>query len=382
MDLAILADISQSLRTEDLHRLRDAIHDVVERVGVSERKTRVAVVTFGGNTSVVNNFANSTYYNANYLKTRVTEALRSNSRREGTRTDLAQRQAATKLFTTEGGDRPDVRNVMLIFTDGKFYISKKWDRRPNITLLNTTRELEKKGVRIIVVGIGKDVSKEKIKKAAGSKEEVIIHNSYGELIEKLQKLIDGICICPMDVAFIMDSSGSIKRAEFYEERLLVKKLVVQVTATGNREALILFGSSASVKAQLGQYDTAEKYIEVVQKLRKKNGRTRIDRALDVAVDEVFSSARPYAYKIVIVLSDGVQSKGAKSLRESSRPLRQANVRVLAVGIGTGMAKNRLRLMTGSDDDVVDVKDIDGHLQYIITNIYRNPCGALRKYQLV
>ena len=186
----------------------------------------------------------------------------------------------------------------------------------------------------------------------------------------------------MDVAFIMDSSGSIKRAEFYEERLLVKKLVEQVTATGNREALILFGSSASVKAQLGQYDTAEKYIEVVQKLRKKNGRTRIDRALNVAVDEVFSSARPYAYKIVVVLSDGVQSRGAKSLRESSRPLRQANVRVLAVGIGTGMAKNRLRLMTGSDDDVVDVKDIEGHLQYIITNIYRNPCGAVRKYQLV
>ena len=52
---------------------------------------------------------------------------------------------------------------------------------------------KKKGVRIIVVGIGKDVSKEKMKKAAGSKEEVIIHNSYGELIEKLQKLIDGIC---------------------------------------------------------------------------------------------------------------------------------------------------------------------------------------------
>ena len=44
-----------------------------------------------------------------------------------------------------------------------------------------------------MVGIGKDVSKEKMKKAAGSKEEVIIHNSYGELIEKLQKLIDGIC---------------------------------------------------------------------------------------------------------------------------------------------------------------------------------------------
>lgn len=186
----------------------------------------------------------------------------------------------------------------------------------------------------------------------------------------------GNLVCPMDVAFIMDSSGSIKRAEFYDEKELVKRLVARVTATANREALIMFSSSATVKAQLGQYDNAEKYLEVIQKLRKTNERSRIDRALDVAVNKVFSSARPYAYKIAVILSDGVQSRGARGLRDSSRPLRQANVRILAVGIGTGMTKNRLRLMTENDDDVVDVKDIDGYLQDIMNNVYQNPCGAV------
>ncbi|RMX50206.1 hypothetical protein pdam_00004819, partial [Pocillopora damicornis] len=38
-----------------------------------------------------------------------------------------------------------------------------------------------------------------------------------------------------------------------------------------------------------------------------------------------------------------------------------------------MAKNRLRLMTGSANDVVDVKDIEGYLQGIMTEIYRKPC---------
>lgn len=186
----------------------------------------------------------------------------------------------------------------------------------------------------------------------------------------------------MDVAFIMDSSGSIKRAEFYDEKELVKRLVARVTATANREALIMFSSSATVKAQLGQYDNAEKYLEVIQKLRKTNERSRIDRALDVAVNKVFSSARPYAYKIAVILSDGVQSRGARGLWDSSRPLRQANVRILAVGIGTGLTKNRLRLMTENDDDVVDVKDIDGYLQDVMNNVYQNTCGAVRKYQLV
>ena len=142
MDLAILADISQSLSAEDLKQLRDIIHGLVDKVGVSESGNHLAIVTFGGNASVINNFANRTYYNASFLKRSVTEALRSNSKRDGTRTDMAQHRTVTELFTAKGGDRPSVRNIVLIFTDGKFYINKRWDRRPNITLLNTTRELE------------------------------------------------------------------------------------------------------------------------------------------------------------------------------------------------------------------------------------------------
>lgn len=62
---------------------------------------------------------------------------------------------------------------------------------------------KKKGVRIIVVGIGQDVSEEKMKKAAGSKGKVIIRNSYQELIEKLHKLIDEICSKLKVISFVL-----------------------------------------------------------------------------------------------------------------------------------------------------------------------------------
>ena len=44
-----------------------------------------------------------------------------------------------------------------------------------------------------MVGIGQDVSEEKMQKAAGSKGKVIPRNSYQELVERLHKLIDEIC---------------------------------------------------------------------------------------------------------------------------------------------------------------------------------------------
>ena len=142
MDLAILADISQSLSAEDLKQLRVIIHRVVDQLGVSETGNHFAVITFGGNATIINNFADKNYYSASHMKRNVTKALQNKSKHDGTRTDMAQHLAATKLFTAKGGDRPGVRNIMLIFTDGKFYINTTWDKRPNITLLKTTRELE------------------------------------------------------------------------------------------------------------------------------------------------------------------------------------------------------------------------------------------------
>ena len=59
----------------------------------------------------------------------------------GTRTDLVLRVALNRLFTPEGGDRPDAQNLMLIFTDGKPWIGK-WDDRKMVPFWETTKALE------------------------------------------------------------------------------------------------------------------------------------------------------------------------------------------------------------------------------------------------
>ena len=180
----------------------------------------------------------------------------------------------------------------------------------------------------------------------------------------------------MDVAFILDSSNSIKDEDFNDEKEIVKKLVMDLNTASdkNRAALVSFSTLPSLEARFGQYETVYKFQEVLQKLPKMGEKTRIDRVLNVAENQIFLEARQGVQKIAIILTDGVQSTGAQGLRPSSKPLRDAGVRVIAVGIGVGKQERRLRLMTDRAEDVVDRKNIQGHLHEIFSDLILNGCS--------
>ena len=113
----------------------------------------------------------------------------------------------------------------------------------------------------------------------------------------------------------------------------------------SRAALVLYSDSAFVKAGFDQYPTLEEFHKSVDDLPYENGFTRIDLALEKANQEVFPQARKGVPKIAILITDGKQTKAAdsKGLREASEPLRRAGVRVLAVGIGSDVDSDELRL---------------------------------------
>ena len=181
------------------------------------------------------------------------------------------------------------------------------------------------------------------------------------------------------MAFIVDSSGSVHETKFNDAKNIVKKLArsLHLAPNTNRAALVLFSSSASLEAQFGQYETEDQFLDVVHKLPKMGGRTRIDKALNLSVNQVFPDSREGVYKIAIILTDGVQSNGARGLKPASKPLRDAGIRVLAVGIG-GIRERRLRLMTDRKEDVVNAKNSQDRLRGILDDLSDNNCS---KYQL-
>ena len=180
----------------------------------------------------------------------------------------------------------------------------------------------------------------------------------------------------MDLAFIVDSSASIGSKNYMKEKHFVKQLARSfgVAPGHSRAALVLYSNSSSVKAGFDQYPSLEEFQQSVDDLPYERGLTRIDLALEKANQEVFPQARKGVPKIAILITDGKQTQAAdsKGLREASEPLQRAGVRVLAVGIGSGVDPDELRLVTVSDDDVVVAQGFPDLLVQI-GNLTRRAC---------
>lgn len=141
MDVAVLIDVSQSMKESDRKQLNGIFDKIVDKLGVSPKGSHMAIITFGSDAKLIFTLAEKKYHNAETLKEKAKEAILFPPPKEGTRTDLAVDLAVKNVFT-KGGDRAKFRNVMIIFTDGKFWIDLKWDDRPEIDFDNRTKTLE------------------------------------------------------------------------------------------------------------------------------------------------------------------------------------------------------------------------------------------------
>ena len=183
--------------------------------------------------------------------------------------------------------------------------------------------------------------------------------------------------CPVDLAFVFDSSDTIGVGALGDAKMLVKKMVkgLELGADESRVALVVFADKVEVKARFSENLSVKQFQNMVQNMKSIGSRTRIDKAL-VETKQVFKEGRDDVYKIAVVLTDGIQSEDhdTKSLLSTSEPLRRAGVRVIAVAIGTRASKGRLRLMTDSMDDVKEEDEALEYFQQLSDKLNQNLCG--------
>ena len=183
--------------------------------------------------------------------------------------------------------------------------------------------------------------------------------------------------CPVDLAFVFDSSDTIGVGALGDAKMLVKKMVkgLELGADESRVALVVFADKVEVKARFSENLSVKQFQNMVQNMKSIGSRTRIDKAL-VETKQVFKEGRNDVYSIAVVLTDGIQSEDhdTKSLLSTSEPLRRAGVRVIAVAIGTRASKGRLRLMTDSMDDVKEEDEALEYFQQLSDKLNQNLCG--------
>lgn len=94
----------------------DFIEDLVGHLAVSPQGTHVGVIVYNTQATLHFNLASSGYHTLSKLQS----AIRALSYLgKDARTDVALEMAADKIFSSSGGDRSDVDNLLIVLTGGK-----------------------------------------------------------------------------------------------------------------------------------------------------------------------------------------------------------------------------------------------------------------------
>jgi Mg-chelatase subunit ChlD len=175
------------------------------------------------------------------------------------------------------------------------------------------------------------------------------------------------------LTFIVDSSGSIGQRNYTKIKTFVSTLAskFRISRDGSRAAVILYSDYAKVEIDFGDQINIEDFHIKVASLPHQRGRTRIDRALQMAHVKLYGpggSARRGVHRIVVVLTDGQQTRDPDSvpLEKAAAALRREGAYIFAVGIGSYVSKKELRLMTERDEDVVMATSFDDLLAKVGT----------------
>lgn len=173
-------------------------------------------------------------------------------------------------------------------------------------------------------------------------------------------LIFSDCQNPIDLAFVLDSSGSVSQANFQ----LGLQFIVRVCEYfdigyphGTRVAVIRYSSAASILIRFNTYINKEDVLNAIRAIPRQVGSTRTDLALLLANRELFNNSdngvRPKDLgvpRVLVLLTDGRSTSGIKKVIEQSNLLRQEGVNIFAMGIGRNINNDELNIIA-SDPDV-------------------------------
>ena len=188
----------------------------------------------------------------------------------------------------------------------------------------------------------------------------------------------------MDIAFLLDSSSNAGRVGYQAQKDFVKLLSrnLAMSVTGSRVGVISYSGQASLDVAFHENSNPDDLQATIDTLQFKGGASRIDKALDLALEVLFTSnsgARPGIPKVAVLLTDLVTDIGEyDTLRKAVMPHKREGVEVIAVGIGPQVDLQELRVLVGSEEYVLGAESFK-RLGDLAGNLTLLACQAAGKY---
>lgn len=168
----------------------------------------------------------------------------------------------------------------------------------------------------------------------------------------------------VDIGFIVDSSGSLRR-EYGKEKDFVKSLArsFNISANGSRAGAITFSWHAEHSIKLNDHRELGGFLTAVDNLPMFGHTTRIDKALSMAKSDMFTrenGGRAGVPKLIILLTDGSQTKDADATDPGriAEELRKMGIKLIVIGIGKNVNGKELLHMAGDVSNVYQASNFD------------------------
>ena len=176
----------------------------------------------------------------------------------------------------------------------------------------------------------------------------------------------------LDVGFVIGANGKNAPRAFFTEKALIEKLVrnYNVAKADAIFGAITYNRDADVEFAFGELPDVEKVITRIKSLRRTKTGNNIQRALELARDNLFAPAgalRTNSDKVLVLFTDKI-SMNDKNVFDIAKRIRDSGVKILAIGIKPGAEKEALKRLTGDQENIFVIEDLLQNTDVLIPKV--------------
>uniref|UniRef100_A0ACB8FUU2 Uncharacterized protein n=1 Tax=Sphaerodactylus townsendi TaxID=933632 RepID=A0ACB8FUU2_9SAUR len=332
-DIIFLIDTSETMSEEQFNITMDFIQAIINKSDIGADKVQVGLLQYSTRPKL------EFPLNMHMTKDDLRDALSKVKRiKEGTKTGIAL-QTASDYFDRSKGGRPDVKQHLIVVTDGE----------SDDAVEEPARQLREKGIIIHAVGVVRAVYSE-LKEIAGTPDRVYIEDSF-ESLPYLEKTIffyicnpDTRCQRPevADIIFLVHGSrdtqfqGIQQLMEAVVNNSVVGKDYVQFGA-------VAYSTSSVEEFSLNKFSTKAQVRKAVYEVTPLKGQAFTAKALNVAREKFGASSRNISQFLILITDAPAADR--PDLPAAVKALEEKRIKIVAVGTEAADAEE-LRDMVG------------------------------------
>ncbi|XP_046575528.1 uncharacterized protein LOC124283588 isoform X2 [Haliotis rubra] len=328
MDLVFIVDASGSVGTEHFQEQLQFLKTFISKMPIDEGNVRIGIVVFGTKARV--EFTLSRFNTTTEIRDAITAITYDHS---NTNVAAALRLTRKRVFTQEG-DRDNVTNVAILIADGS----------PNVNTYYTAQEaqqLRNSGVRLITLTITSNPEVFHTFASMLTSDNIISIDNFSQLDSVLSILYSLLCNeCQqtyMDLAFIVDASGSIGAEHFQEQLRFLQTFISKLPIDeGNvRIGIVVFGTEARVEVTLSQFNSRKEILDAISAINYDDTGADVTAALRLTKRRVFTQEggdRDNITNVAILVAGGSPNEETANITREAKKLKNSEVRLIALAI--------------------------------------------------